>query len=154
MYSSYESAFETNTTQTPPYILEYQKLVDTVQLSSSRLLGIPGSVDMNSFSEVLASVEEEDHERIIREVGAYFDDGIVNFVTAILSTRRHQEVVIVAEESAGLNGYLPWEVKLQERIDLLRSKGMLETTNLHIERSADHEATVTELTHQAQSLAA
>lgn len=153
MYRHYESFTEKETPKTTPHIIEYPGLLDTAQLSAARLIDVPGSLQKNSFAEVLADIDEEDREQVLRDVGAGFDDALLNFVTATLIGRRNQEVIILAEESEGINGYLPWEPKLKERVELLKRANVLHIYDLRVERYSSKAQTVEELTAQAQTVA-
>ena len=153
MDRQYEALPETQTAETTPYIIEYPGLLDTAQLSAARLIDVPGSLQKNTFAEVLATINDEDREQVLRDVGAEFDNALLSFVTATLIGRKNQGVIILAEASEGIDGYLPWEPKLLERIALLKNNGVLQISELRVERYSSEIPSIEELTVQAQSLA-
>jgi hypothetical protein len=123
---------------TPPHIIEYSELVNTVQLSVSRLLDIEGSIEAETFQQVQETVPLH-QEQLMDEIGAHFDEALVNFVVAALVSRRGP-VIIRAEAHEGLDGWLPWEKKLLERVDILAAAGLVRQAQLRIERYATTEA--------------
>jgi hypothetical protein len=156
---SMERHYELNSKAEPSeintHIIDYSSLVDTVQLSTARLLDIPGALEAESFAKLIAPLSPENREHTIWEVGGHFDQSFISFVTASLIARRHHRVIILAEESEGINGGLPWEPKLEQHIQALKENGHLRTVELTVERYST--ATVAEietLTEQAQALAA
>jgi len=139
--------------ETAPHIIEYPRLMDTAQLSAARLADIHGSIQAHSFAEILSQHDESEHDRITCEVGARFDDALINFVTASLIGRRNQDVVILAEASEGINGYFPWEPLLHERVETLHAHGILTTVNVRVERYSTDDQDIQALTEEAQALA-
>ena len=130
----YDEISETQTHEIGPRIVEYPDLVSQVQLSVARLIDVPGAIEARTFSEVLAQHDESDHEGIIGAIGTRFDDALVDFVVGSLSGRRHQEMVILAESSEGIDGHLFWEPRLMARVALLKSHGLLQGSDVRIER--------------------
>lgn len=117
-----------------PYIIEYPDLMDTAQLSAARLQDIDGALEAQTFADVLEAHDPATREQICTTVGAYFDEALINFVTAAVIGRRHQEVVIRAEASEGLDGYFPWEDRLLARVEVLAARGITRSRQLRIER--------------------
>jgi hypothetical protein len=148
-----ESTPETQTHAREPHIIEYSNLMDVVQLSAARLNDVPGSIQANSFAEVLEKNDEATHERIRCDVGVRFDDSLLSFVTASIINRRHQDIVILAEATAGFEGYLPWEDKLQAHIHKLQQHGMLAGIALRVERYSLSDESIETLTRDAQDTA-
>lgn len=145
---------ETQTLETTPHVIEYSKLVESLQLSAARLLHIRGSLEALSFTELLLQHNENEREEITRKVGAEFDQALISYVTALLVGRRNRKLVIQAENSDGINGYLPWESPLEEHLNALRTNGILQDATVHVERPPVHNEIVETLTHDAQALAA
>jgi len=145
-----ESIPETQTHAKEPHIIEYSTLMDVVQLSAARLNDVPGSIQANSFAEVLAKNDEATHERIRCDVGVRFDDSLLSFVTASIINRRHQDIVILAEATAGFEGYLPWEDKLQAHIHKLQQHGMLAGIALRVERYSIDDAAIEEFSRDTE----
>jgi hypothetical protein len=146
---------ETESSQTNTRVIDYSSLVDTIQLSGARLLDIQGALEAESFAKLIAPLSPEDRERTIWEVGGHFDQAFISFVTASLIGQRYQRVVILAEESEGVNGGLPWEPKLAQHLQGLKENGHLRNVELSVERySAASTEEIETLTEQAQALAA
>lgn len=126
---------ETHTSNRPESsirTLDYPALVDTVQLSITRLLDIEGSIEATSFEEVQASIPPH-QEHLMDRIGERFDEALISFVTAALVGRR-QPIVIRVESSEGFDGWLPWEEKLIARADVLAKAGLTGQSRVHIER--------------------
>lgn len=133
---SHETATFSIKNTVDPYIIEYPALMDTAQLSAARLHDIDGALEAATFSEVLEAHDPATQERIRMTVGASFDEALINFVTAAVIARRHQDIVIRAEASEGLAGYFPWEHQLLERVEVLAAQGITRSRQLRIERYA------------------
>lgn len=123
-----ELPVEKQTPELPPRIIDYSGLVDGVQLSIAREHNLPGSFEATNFQEVLAPHNEDLQRYLVCEVGHDFDDALVNYVTAALIAHQRHGIVILAEESEGVNGYLPWQNKLNERMDMLKERGAYDST--------------------------
>ena len=145
---------ETETLETTPRVIEYSKLVDSLQLSAARLLDVRGSLDAINFTEVLLKHDESEREEITCRVGAEFDQALIHYVTALLIGHRNREIVIQAESSDGINGHLPWESPLQAHLETLRTNGTLPNATVRVERPPANDTVVKSLTHDAQALAA
>lgn len=135
------------------HIIDYPHLVDTAQLSAARPLDIEKSLDVDTFAEVLAHHQPQDHERIIQQVGERFDDALISFVTASIIGRRDQDVVILADASEGFNGHLPWEPRLAAHVENLKNHGHLQTVNIWVERFSTDDHDIQALTEAARELA-
>lgn len=147
-----------------PRTIEYAGLLNTIQLSIARTLNLPKATEAQSFTEILDEVnDEEEKQRIVNEVGSRFDQHLIHFVTACLVARR-EPIAILAEESEGIGGYLPWVQPLMDHLDLLRERGILNAPDVRVVRYAaransddtqeDIEETIKALSEQAQLLAA
>lgn len=148
-----ESTPSTQTPEKSPYIIEYPGLVDVVQLSVARNLNVRGALEATRFSDVLSQHDASDRQEIIREVGAGFDQALIQFVTASLIGRGRQDVVILADASDGVEGSFPWESKLHAHLEALQNNGVFRTTTLHVERYTTDDETIATLTENAQALA-
>ena len=115
-------------------IIEYPALVNAVQLNVARLLDMQGSLEAKTFNEVLSHYTEEEHERIIVQIGGQFDEALIQFVTGSIIGRRNHTTIILAEQSEGLTGHLPWEPKLSSHIEKLKNKGLLQEVEVAVER--------------------
>ncbi|MGV9002085.1 MAG: hypothetical protein ACOH18_03995 [Candidatus Saccharimonadaceae bacterium] len=144
---------ETGSAETNTRIIDYSRLVDTIELSTARSLDIKGSFEADNFAHILKDKTAQEREAIVREVGGRFDDALINFVTATLIARRYQRVVILAEASEGINGGLPWQPKLEEHLRNLKQEGMLQDTQLVVERYSTNDQAIKQLTDEAQALA-
>lgn len=151
----YELTSNTEPSEIHTHFIDYSSLVDTVQLSTARLLDIPGAMGARSFAEILADKTPDDRERIIWEVGGHFDEELISFVAASLIRRRHQQIVILADESEGINGNFPWEPKLKKHIRMLKDEGILNAREPEVVRySTTPNVDIENTTEQAQSVAA
>lgn len=141
--------------ETAPHVIEYSKLVACIQLSAARLLNLRGSLEATSFAEVLVQHTDTERDQIIRNVGAEFDQGLINYVTTLLITSRHnRNIIIQAESTEGIDGHLPWVLPLQTHLEDLRASGTLRDATVQIERISAKDEMVATLTHEAQTLAA
>jgi hypothetical protein len=145
---------ETQTLETTPRVIEYSKLVESLQLSAARLLHVRGSLEANSFTEVLLQHDENEREEITCKVGAEFDQELVNYVTALLIGGRNRNIVIKAANSDGINGHLPWESPLRTHLATLQENGILCDATVRVERPPTQDELVEALTHDAQAFAA
>lgn len=145
---------ETKTLEPTPHVLEYSNLVESLQLSAARLINVRGALEAPSFKELLLHHEEHEREAIAQRVGAEFDQTLVNYVTALLIGRRNRTVIIQAEETAGINGHLPWEAPLQNHLESLRANGILQDATVRVERPPTHDEMVESFTQEAQAIAA
>jgi hypothetical protein len=144
---------ETYTPEIKRHIIDYPSLVDTAQLSAARLLDIEHSLELSTFAEVLAYHPPENHEQIIAKVGTKFDDALMNFVTAAIIGRRNQDVVILADAREGFGGHLPWEPRLAAHVENLRSRGLLSSVNVWVERYSTDDQEIEMLAEEARALA-
>lgn len=141
--------------ETVPRVIEYSRLVECLQLSAARLLNIQGSLEARSFAEILIQHTEAERDQIVRDVGAEFDRGLINYVTVLLIASRHnRNIVIQADDTDGIGGFLPWEAPLQTHLEDLRKSGTLRNATVRVERSSAEDEAVATLTHNAQMLAA
>jgi hypothetical protein len=145
---------ETQTLETTPYVIEYSKLVEGLQLSAARLLHMHGSLEANNFTEVLLRHDESEREEIICRVGAEFDQALIQYVTALLIGGRNREVVIQTKDTDGIGGGFPWKLPLLAHLAALQENGILRDATVRVERSPTHNEVVETLTHDAQTLAA
>lgn len=143
------------TLTTSPRVIEYADLLDAVQLSVSRLIHLPGAMEAHSFTEVMSRYDDFERRRIDNEVGARFDQELINFVRCAMIGQR-RPLIIRAEQQEGLDGHLPWEEPLQTHLASLREKSTIKIAPVIIERykSADHDQNVAILTEQAKLFAA
>lgn len=133
MGEKYESQTVIKTPENSDTVLEYSGLVNTVQLSLARLLSIPGSFETQSFNELIAPHTPEKQYEMICEVGARFDDALVDFVVCALIATKQQRLVIKTNEPSNDGGHMPWEPKLQDRIELLKETGTFrQATNVEV----------------------
>ena len=123
-----ELPVEKQTPELPPRIIDYSGLVDAVQLSVAREHNLPGSLEAQNFKEVFDLYNEDIQRYLTCEIGRDFDDALVNFVTAALITHQRHGIVILAEESEGIDGYLPWEEKLNQRMSTLEENHTFNST--------------------------
>ncbi len=135
------------------HIVEYPTLVNTVQLSVARRLDIEGSFAANDFESILTYLTDQDRESITNEVGLHFDDALIQFVIGSLTGRRNHETIILAEESEGVQGHLPWESKLLAHIALLQSNGLLPDVRLQVERYSSSYTTIEQLSDHLSATA-
>lgn len=140
-----ETELSTNT-----HIIDYSKLVDSVQLSVARILDMPGAFDADNFTTFLESKPSDEHERIICEVGGQFDEVLINFVIAALISNRSR-LVILAKASEGINGGLPWQPKLEQHLQHLKGQGQLQGAQLTVERYSIDDQTIEQATEEARA---
>lgn len=129
-------------------IVEYPSLVDIVQLSAARKLGIQGSIAAKSFDQLLLHKDDIAREALTDSVGSRFDEELINFVVGSIIGKKSHETIILAEESEGIEGHLPWETPLLNRISQLQKNGLLNGIEVRVERYSDNYSTVEELTSQ------
>lgn len=130
-------------------IVEYPSLVDTVQLSAARKIGIQDSIAAKSFEQLLLHKDDIAREALIDGVGSRFDDELISFVVGSMIGGKFRETIILAEESEGIEGHLPWEAPLLERVSQLQKKGgLLAGMEVRVERYSDNYSTVEELSSQ------
>lgn len=130
-------------------IVEYPSLVDTVQLSAARKLGVQGSIAAKSFEQLLLHKDAIAREALIDSAGSLFDNELINFVVGSIIGGKFRETIILAEESEGIEGHLPWEAPLLKRVSQLQEKGgPLAGMEVRVERYSDNYSTVEELSSQ------
>lgn len=106
-------------------VFEYggpQGLMDLIQRSIARSINLNGANDAKTFDEVLAEYPDQtERQRKIEQVGAEFDEALVNFVVSsmIATKRRHAIIRASTKEGLGPEGYLPWKDVLDERVRAL-----------------------------------
>lgn len=154
MHPEFESNTNIQTSEKSAHIIDYPGLLNTVQLSAARLKDIPGSIEAESFADVLASRTEEERQHIIWEVGSQFDDALISYVTAILIHKRHERVIILANATEGINGGFPWQPKLEQHVQNLQAHGHLPGVELSVERYTTDDKAIEQLTQEARLLAA
>lgn len=137
-YLHQEPPTETQTPELPPKIYDYSGLVPVVQLSVAREQNIPGAMEAQRFSDLISPLDTARQQEIIADVGRDFDGALVNFITAALVKHRRHGIVILAEASEGIDGYLPWEHQLTERVQMLKDNGTFRGTAFaRVERFVD-----------------
>lgn len=149
-----ESLPKTEIPENKPHIIEYPGLVEAVQLSVARLMDIPGAAGARSFSEILEKRSQEAREKLICEVGGGFDQQLIAFVTSTLIDKNRRNIVIRADESEGVDGYLPWERALSSHLKRCRENGYFTDASVSVERYSAIDDELEELVEQAQILAA
>jgi len=130
------------TPKQPPRIIEYADLVDLVQLSVARLHDIPGALDATSFAELTAPMTRQEYEQTEQDVGRDFDQALINFVTVALIANRHQDLIILAEASEGIDGALPWQPELEAQLQQRTRVEAIGAATVRIERYTAAEKTV------------
>ncbi len=134
-----------------PYEIDYDQIVETVQLSIARQLGIAGALKAKSFQECMAPYSAEDQQQIICDVGSRFDDELITLLTALAAFKR-QPIVITAGKDAGIDGYLFWEDKLAKHIQDRKDTGALDDlAEIRVIRPTEE---IAQLTRKARALAA
>lgn len=133
-YKETNTVVETQTASTSPRIIEYAGLMNIVQLSIARQLDMPGAHDAEQFTEVLAQQSSDERERTICEVGQHYDEALVSFITGSLIARRQRDIIILAEASEGIEGYFPWQDKLEQRLQNCQAHGVLQGAQVRVER--------------------
>jgi|GEM_PF-1635412 len=152
----FETYPQPDTPHTNTDTIEYSGLVDAAQLSTARLLDIPGSLEAHHFEEVLAPHTETERSRIIAEVGAQFDESLIQFVIASLIRGGRDRVIILVEDSEGINGGLPWQPKLAQQLSDMQRYGTLPQTQVQVERYSTQDIStqaIDSLTQAAQDIA-
>ncbi len=90
-------------------------LMALVQCSVARALDLEGSMTAKSLNEVLNNYPDPvKRQEQIEKVSAAFDEALIKFVTDSMIAKRHRQVVIRASIHEGIDGYLPWQAKLEE----------------------------------------
>lgn len=131
------------TTEDQPLVIEYADLVDVIQLSVARTIGVPGSLEARSLDKALIPFTEEEKLGVLCEVGLRFDEALINFVMAAVIARR-RPLVIVADETEGINGFLPWQAPLERRIATAEENKLLTGAEVRVERISKIEQTVSD----------
>lgn len=134
MFQHYESTPTPESTTQTNRVIDYPHLVTAVQVSIARLLDVDGALRAHDFEEVLEGKTSEERQRIVCEVGARFDDELVQLVTVSLINARHGRTIILAEAHEGVDGVLPWQPKLERHLQALRDNGTLRDTQVQVER--------------------
>lgn len=120
-----------------PNVVQYDGpngLVETVQLSIAKRLDLLGSEQAESFSDILKQYDSVEKQRAVEQVGAEFDHELINFVVCSLIPKHDRHLVIQAEVESGVNGILPWEQRLQERISRCALNGTMSGVKVEVER--------------------
>ena len=140
---------------TTPRIIQYAELVPVIQLSVARSLNVLGSIEAHSFAEVCLSRSAQERRSLEIEVGGHFDEALINFVISAVLANRHRPLIIEAEADAGINGYLPWHDRLNERLEVCKEKGILASVSVTVEQkqSAETPASIEALYERALELA-
>lgn len=107
---------EPQTPETSRRIVEYAELVSTLQLSIAREMNVPGALEAQDITDILKNHTQADAEHLLAEIGQRFDEALLRLVGASLVANRHRKLVIVADTSEGINGYLPWQHELERRV--------------------------------------
>jgi len=136
-------------TQDHPLVIEYADLVGTVQLSVARQIGIEGSCEASTIDAALSPFDTCTKHEVLSKIGQHFDEALVNFVMAAVITRRTRPIIIIADETEGIDGYLPWQTQLEKRVAHNEANGLLTGAQVHIERTSKIEHTAVELGHYA-----
>lgn len=152
---SFSEASLSNQTQTheaqQPLVIEYPDLVDTIQLSVARQIGLPGALEASSLDTVLITLSNEERHEVICQIGQQFDEALINFVMATMINRRNRSLIIVADKSEGIDGYLPWQEPLKQRIATVEASNTLTGLNVSVERPSKVDETASELSKYALS---
>lgn len=132
-------------TQDQPLVIEYADLVDTVQLSVARQIGIEGSCEASTVDAMLSPFDTDTKHDVLCDIGRHFDDALVDFVIAAVIAKRKRPIIIIADETEGIDGYLPWQTQLESRIAHNEMNGLLSGAQVRIERTSTIERTAGEL---------
>jgi len=146
-YSEVKTPFPTQTIESAedqPLVIEYTDLVDVIQLSVARQIGVPGALEAQSLEKTLVTFTEEQKIEVLCEVGRHFDEALVHFVMAAAIKRRQRPLIILAEETEGINGYLPWQAPLERCIADAESNQTMTNIDIRIERITKIEQTASE----------
>lgn len=130
-----ESTPELSTDLDAPLVIEYAPLVTAIQLSVARELNVPGALDAQySLSQILDSNTAEEKHKIECEIGLRFDEALINFVVSAIIRRRNRSVIIIAGQDEGIDGFLPWQKPLAQRVMALTKAHALSGITLRVER--------------------
>ena len=154
MHPEFESNIDIQTSEKTTHFIDYSELMNAVQISSAVYLDVKGAQDAKSFSEILSNYNEEERGRVIWDVGGRFDDALLDYVTAILIHKHHERVIILAKASEGIDGYLPWQPKLENHVRKLQTHGMLPGVELSVERYTTDDKAIEQLTQEVRLLTA
>ena len=155
METQNETKIHSATPDTTPRTIKYAELVPVIQLSVARSLNISGAIEARSFAELCLSRSSQERRRLEVEVGGHFDEALIGFVVSAIIANRHRPLVIEADADAGINGYLPWHDRLNERLEACREKGILTNASVTVEQkqSAEPPAPIEALYKRALELA-
>ena len=144
------------TPDTTPRIIQYAELVPIIQLSIARRINIPGSIEAESFAEIALSRSMQERRQLEIEIGSHFDEALISFIMGAIIANRRRPLVIEAEADAGINGYLPWHDRLNERLEACRDRGILVNASVTVEQkpAPQLDASAQELYEQALEFAA
>ena len=125
-------------------VIEYADLVDTIQLGVARQLDIPGACEAKSFEKTLAPFSEEEKADILCAIGQEFDEALIRFVIGCVATRKERALTILADETDGIDGYLPWQEPLRLRLAEAEARHLLTGTEVLVERTKNIERIASE----------
>lgn len=109
-------------------------LLDLIQRSVARSINLSGANEAKTFDEVLAEYPDQaERQRKIEQVGAEFDEALVNFVVSSMIATKRRHAIIRASVKEGLDGYLPWKALLDEQVQILGGS-VLKGLHIEVER--------------------